>query len=192
MINLIPWRDIERKKAQFTFCLVQVSIVLLSIVLLSLTHCIIQHRIKKQNQHLTQLHAQLSNATHLVSQAKKLQDEKNRLTKEIHYFHQVHQNSTNSVLFLSELTRTTPQNIYLTNIVQKSNLIHITGYADNSTLISTFVQNLNKTNNVQQVVLSHIKQDEKIKSHHFVLQITLHQYTLLGEEHAHEMARNNL
>ena len=120
-----------------------------------------------------------------MQQAEQLQNEQDRLIKAAYDFHQPFKNSQNSILFLSELTQVIPQGIYLTQILKKTNLIYLTGYADNNKPISIFSNKVNKISLVQQVTLSHIKQDKKNPSYHFVLQITLHQDNQSGETYAH-------
>src|ERR1700676_2911663 len=140
-INLLPWREQERKVRRREFMVAAGGAVIASIVLLGVGKL---------------LYAGWTEAQ--IADIQDLENRKQRLVARMEIIEKLQRKRPEIVHLFDEIVKTVPEGIYLTTIKQTGNKLEIHGIAQSSTRVSTFMRNIDSSvwmdNPVLQVVES--------------------------------------
>ena len=155
-INLLPWRDQERKVRRREFG-VAAGAAVFAAVIFALGGKLVYSswtdlQIEKNNllkKEIVKLDAQ-------IADIQDLENRKQRLVARMEIIEKLQRKRPEIVHQFDELVRTVPDGIYLTAIKQTGNKLEIKGVAQSSTRVSTFMRNIDASvwmdNPVLQVV----------------------------------------
>lgn len=144
-INLLPWRDLERKRKRQEFMTATgVALVLAALVgfVTRLQYDSMIEGQQERNQvlkgHITQLDQQIVEILDLEKQKQRLQDR-------IQVIEQLQRSRPEVVHLFDQMARLLPDGVYLTTVKQTGNRIQIKGVAESSTRVSTFMRNIDSS-----------------------------------------------
>lgn len=155
-INLLPWREHERRRKKIRFSSSLVTTVILALIAIIILHIfyrgLITHQ-KHRNQYLQSIidHEQLS-ITKINEQKKQL----SLIKDELKFIINLKENSYDAVRILDELSKVVPEGVSFMSIVRENQNIVIIGRSKSDLQVTQFMENLTKSKIFQQPVLTTI------------------------------------
>jgi type IV pilus assembly protein PilN len=144
-INLLPWREAERKRkrqefgAAFALALVVAAVIALGVRMQMQSTIDEQHA---RNQYLKDEIAALDKQ---ITEILDLEQKKARLLARMQVIEQLERSRPEIVHVFDQLVKTTPDGIYLTSIKQTDRRIQIKGIAQSSTRVASYMRNIDSS-----------------------------------------------
>src|SRR5260221_4233180 len=158
-INLLPWREQERKvrRREFMVALGAAAIIGVVCVLFG-KYVLYASWIDSQNAKNNLLKKKIVKLDAQIADIQDLENRKQRLVARMEIIEKLQRKRPEIVHLFDEIVKTVPDGIYLTTIKQTGNKLEIHGVAQSSTRVSTFMRNIDSSvwmdNPVLQVVES--------------------------------------
>ena len=141
-INLLPWREAERKRKrqEFILSLVAAAATAGLAMLLGYWHmtAAIQHQ-EERNDLLTREIAELDKQ---IEEINGLDAQKQRLLARMEIIETLQRSRPEIVHVFDEIVRVLPEGVYLTYLKQTGSKFELRGIAQSSTRVSTFMRNI--------------------------------------------------
>ncbi|HIP52505.1 MAG TPA: pilus assembly protein PilN [Chromatiales bacterium] len=172
-INLLPWRELERKKRQREFGFVVAGAVVLTLLAGVYSHIHINGLIEAQNRRNTFLRNEIQALDKKISEIKELEKVKANLLARMEIIQQLQVSRPQIVHLFDEIVNTLPDGVYLTRIEQKGDLITIKGRAQSNARVSAYMRNIEKSEWLNRPTLKVIENKEQTQTglSHFTLQV---------------------
>src|SRR5271156_5460032 len=158
-INLLPWREQERKvrRREFLGALAGAAIIGVICVLFG-KFVLYASWIDSQNGKNNLLKKEIVKLDAQIADIQDLENRKQRLVARMEIIEKLQRKRPEIVHLFDEIVKTVPEGVYLTGIKQNGNKLEIRGVAQSSTRVSTFMRNIDSSvwmdNPVLQVVES--------------------------------------
>src|SRR6266478_5228402 len=158
-INLLPWREQERKvrRREFMVALSAAAIIGVVCVLFG-KYVLYASWIDSQNAKNNLLKKEIVKLDAQIADIQDLENRKQRLVARMEIIEKLQRKRPEIVHLFDEIVKTVPDGIYLTTIKETGNKLEIHGVAQSSTRVSTFMRNIDSSvwmdNPVLQVVES--------------------------------------
>ncbi|GGP23603.1 PilN domain-containing protein [Silvimonas iriomotensis] len=156
-INLLPHRE-EARKARHNRYMAMLGIAFAAAAaVVALGYFYYQSRIDTQNernQFLAQENAKLDQQ---IAEIDKLKQEKQQLLDRKKVVERLQANRSEDVKMLDQLTRQTPEGIYLKYVKQNDMTLNLNGYAQSNARVSTYMRNLADSPVFEQPTLIEVK-----------------------------------
>jgi len=141
-INLLPWRDAERKRKRQEFYLSMGAAVATAALVTLLgrwqMNAAIAHQ-QERNQILSEEIAQLDKQ---IQEILGLENQKRKLLARMEIIETLQRSRPEIVHVFDEIVRTLPEGVYLTYLKQSGSRIEMRGVAQSSTRVSAFMRNI--------------------------------------------------
>jgi type IV pilus assembly protein PilN len=144
-INLLPWREQERKVRRREFMIAAGGAIIASVVLIGVGKLLYagwtDAQIAKNNilkKEIVKLDAQ-------IADIQDLETRKQRLVARMEIIERLQRKRPEIVHLFDEIVKTVPEGVYLTQIKQTGNKLEIHGVAQSSTRVSTFMRNIDSS-----------------------------------------------
>jgi type IV pilus assembly protein PilN len=144
-INLLPWRDAERKRKRQEFGVGAFTALLLAAVIAFAVKWQMQSAIDNQNARNQYLKDQIVDLDKQIAEIVALEDQKRRLRARIEVIEQLERSRPEIVHLFDQLVRTTPDGIYLSSIKQAERKIELKGLAQSSTRVASYMRNIDSS-----------------------------------------------
>jgi type IV pilus assembly protein PilN len=141
-INLLPWREAERKRKRQEFGVAAVLALAVAGLIALGVRMQMQSAVDDQrarNQYLTQEIAALDKQ---ITEILDLEQQKERLLARMQVIEQLERSRPEIVHIFDQLVKTTPDGIHLTSVKQTNRRIQIKGMAQSSTRVASYMRNL--------------------------------------------------
>jgi type IV pilus assembly protein PilN len=139
-INLLPWREEERKKRQRDFGVALAGGVIGAVAVVLLTMLAFGQMISNQesrNQRLTNEIAELQKS---ITEIDGLERQKERLLARMEIIEQLQKSRPEIVHLFDEVARQMPEGVYLTGMKQQGSRVEVRGVAQSSTRVSALMR----------------------------------------------------
>jgi type IV pilus assembly protein PilN len=157
-INLLPWREQERKIRRREFMVAAGGAVFASIIFILGGKLLYSSWTDAQNEKNNLLKKEIVKLDAQIADIQDLENRKQRLVARMEIIEKLQRKRPEIVHLFDEIVKTVPDGIYLTAIKQTGNRLEIHGVAQSSTRVSTFMRNIDSSvwmdNPVLQVVES--------------------------------------
>lgn len=141
-INLLPWREVERKRKRQEFGVAAGAALLLAV----LTGFVLRWQygsiIDDQNERNQYLKDEIVQVDKQIVEILDLEQQKQRLQSRIQVIEQLQRSRPEVVHLFDQMVRLLPDGVYLTAIKQTDKRIQIKGVAESSTRVSAFMRNI--------------------------------------------------
>jgi type IV pilus assembly protein PilN len=141
-INLLPWRDVERKRKRQEFGVAAGAAVLLAI----LTGFVLRWQygsiIDNQNERNQYLKGEIALVDKQIVEILDLEQRKQNLQARIQVIEQLQRSRPEVVHLFDQMVRLLPDGVYLTSVKQTDRRIQIKGVAESSTRVSALMRNI--------------------------------------------------
>jgi type IV pilus assembly protein PilN len=142
-INLLPWREIKRKKNKRIFLISLLVSALISICAIFLVQWYYSMAMTEQKQRNAFLNAALVTYDQKIKKIQKIKILKKNLTKRMNMIGQLQKERPIVVYIFDVLNDILPAGVYVTEISKNSNVLQLTGKADSNNQISKFMRSIN-------------------------------------------------
>jgi len=141
-INLLPWRDLERKRKRQEFMFAAVGAMVVALLVGLLLRFQYDAQINHQNERNQYLQSQIEILDHQIAEILDLEQQRKRLSDRIEVIQKLQSSRPEAVHLFDQLVRILPDGIYLTSVKQTDRRIQIKGVAESSTRVSAFMRNI--------------------------------------------------
>jgi len=141
-INLLPWRDLERKRKRQEFMFSAVGAIVVALLVGLLLRFQYDAQISHQNDRNQYLQSQIEVLDHQIAEILDLEQQRKRLSDRIEVIQKLQSSRPEAVHLFDQLVRLLPDGIYLTSVKQTDRRIQIKGVAESSTRVSAFMRNI--------------------------------------------------
>jgi type IV pilus assembly protein PilN len=141
-INLLPWREAERKKRQRDFGVAAGGAVVAAIAVVMATVFAYSNMISNQqarNQRLTNEIVELEKS---ITEIDGLERQKERLLARMEIIEELQKSRPEIVHLFDELVRQLPEGVYLTGMKQTGARVEVRGVAQSSTRVSALMRQI--------------------------------------------------
>jgi type IV pilus assembly protein PilN len=144
-INLLPWREQERKVRRREFMVAAGGAVIASIVLIGVGKLLYTGWTDSQIEKNNILRKEIAKVDAQIADIQDLQNRKQRLLARMEIIEKLQRKRPEIVHLFDEIVKTVPEGVYLTGIKQTGNKLEIHGVAQSSTRVSTFMRNIDSS-----------------------------------------------
>ena len=141
-INLLPWREAERKRRQREFLFMAVAgLVVTALVALAL-HMHMEQLISAQQARNDFLQEEISHLNRQIKEIQELEKTKANLLTRMNVIQQLQQSRPEVVHLFDELVIAIPEGVFLTNLKQTGKRVVVEGRAQSNARVSAFMRNI--------------------------------------------------
>lgn len=141
-INLLPWRDLERKRKRQEFLIAAGGAVVVALLVGVAVRFNYDARIDHQTQKNQYLEGQIEILNQQIAEILDLEQQRKRLKDRIDVIQKLQSSRPEAVHLFDQLVRLLPDGVYLTAVKQIDRRIQIKGIAESSTRVSAFMRNI--------------------------------------------------
>ena len=141
-INLVPWREAERKQRRQEFGVGAVGALVLAGAITFAVNLQMNSAIEYQNGRNQYLKDEISKLDKQIAEILDLEQQKQRLLARMQVIEQLERSRAEVVHLFDQIVKTLPDGIYLTQIKQNDRKIQIQGVTQSSTRVSNYMRNL--------------------------------------------------
>lgn len=141
-INLLPWREVERKRRQQEFGLMVLTGVVISVLLLIAAHMQIESQINAQIQRNAFLQKEIDIVERQITEIRDLDKTKASLLARMNIIQELQSSRPQIVHLFDEVVSTLPDGVFLDKIIQKGAQVEMEGQAQSNARVSSFMRNI--------------------------------------------------
>lgn len=141
-INLIPWREAERKRKRHEFGVGVLGAVVAAGAIAFLVSLQMGAAIDDQNERNQYLKDEIAQLDKQITEILALEQQKERLRARIQVIEQLERSRPEIVHVFDQLVRTIPDGIHLTSLKQTDRRIQLRGLAQSSTRVASYMRNI--------------------------------------------------
>lgn len=144
-INLLPWREEQRKERQKLFLISVAGAVVLGLGVIAATNFVYSGRIDYQRDRNGLLSAEIKKLDERIKDIDGIERQKERLLARMEVIEELQRSRPEVVHLFDELTRTVPDGVHLESVTQSGRSIRLSGVAQSSTRVSSYMRNVNES-----------------------------------------------
>ena len=141
-INLIPWREAERKRKRQEFGVGVLGAFIAAAVITFLVNLQMNAAIDNQNEKNQYLNDEIAKLDKQITEILALEEEKRRLKARIDVIEKLELSRPEIVHLFDQLVRTIPDGVNLTNLKQNDRKLTLKGLAQSSTRVASYMRNI--------------------------------------------------
>lgn len=141
-INLLPWREWERKRKQREFAGMAAAGALLAAIVVVIAHVQMENTISNQEERNRFLEAEIKTLDQRIAKIKDLESTKSKLLARMNVIQELQTNRPVSVHLMDELVRTLPDGVHLKKLTQKDSELTMEGVAQSNARVSAYMRNI--------------------------------------------------
>jgi type IV pilus assembly protein PilN len=141
-INLLPWREAERKRRKRELAIAAGIALGLSAVAALLVHLQIEAWIGDQEARNRFITDQISQLDRQIKEIKSLEETKANLLARMNIIQQLQESRPEVVRLIDELVNTIPEGVFLTKLEQTGRNVVLEGRAQSNARVSAFMRNV--------------------------------------------------
>src|SRR6267154_4129891 len=141
-INLLPWREDERKERKVAFTVALGVSALAAGVVTFAVYLMFGSMIDAQERRNEQLRAEIKNVDKQIEEINNLESAKQKFIARMEIIEQLQRSRPEIVHVFDEIVKTLPDGVYLTAVKQNASKLKFEGVAQSSTRVSSFMRNI--------------------------------------------------
>ncbi len=141
-INLLPWREWERKRKQREFAGMAAAGAILAVFGVIIGHFQMEGMISAQEERNNFLLSEIKTLESRIEKIKDLESTKDKLLARMNVIQELQSNRPLSVHLMDELVRTLPDGVYLNKFTQKGPGLTMDGVAQSNARVSAYMRNI--------------------------------------------------
>lgn len=142
LINLLPHRDLARKKLKESFQISMFSSVLVGLLIAALIYWWFQQRIADQQNRNAYVQSEIAVLNQQIKEIEGLEGEITALRERQKAVEDLQSNRNLPVYLLAELVRQLPEGVYITSLKQSGLSVEVKGVAQSNERVSEVLRNL--------------------------------------------------
>jgi len=141
-INLLPWRDAQRKERKLAFTVALGVSALAAGVTAFAVYLAFGSMIEAQEARNERLRTEIKAVDKQIEEINNLESAKQKFIARMTIIEQLQRSRPEIVHVFDEIVRTLPDGVYLTGVKQNSSKLRFDGIAQSSTRVSSFMRNI--------------------------------------------------
>jgi len=141
-INLLPWREQQRKERKLAFFVALGGAALAALVVAFTGYLMFKSMISAQEQRNDRLRLEIKTVDRQIEEINDLEAQKQRFVARMQVIEKLQRSRSEVVHLFDEITKTMPDGTYLTAFTQDARKLKFEGVAQSSTRVSTFLRNI--------------------------------------------------
>ena len=176
-INLLPWREEQRKERQRKFLLTLGMAFVAAVVVVLVWNTFESNRISVQNSRNQTLQAEIRSMDQKISEIERLEVIRNDLLERKRVIESLQSQRSATVMMLDELVLTTPVGVTLQSLRQQANVVTLSGTTQSNARISAYLQGLEGsglfTKPILQIIQAGRERDQSVEPYDFSIRVTI-------------------
>lgn len=174
-INLLPHRQLRRAQQQRLFAVLAVVVAGLGLAAVVIGQVQLINAKSTQDRRNTFLRAEITKLDKQIAEIKLLRDKTQDLLSRKNVVESLQGNRTEAVRLFDELARRLPDGLYLKSIKQSGDSLTLSGYAQSSARVSSYMRALDETSLFQDPALVEVKaaQVGKLRVNEFSMNVKI-------------------
>lgn len=156
-INLLPHRELRRARQQRLFAFIAVAVVALGLAVVAGGQVLIMNAKSGQDARNAFLQQEITKLDAQIAEIRQLKEKTQDLLARKDVVESLQSNRGESVRLFDELVRRVPDGLYLKSVKQTGDTVALSGYAQSSARVSTFMRALDGTELFAEPVLVEVK-----------------------------------
>lgn len=144
-INLLPWREGQRRDRKLAFLVALGVAALASFVASFAAYLLYGSMIEAQQRRNDQLRAEIRTLDKQIEEINDLETAKQRFIARMDIIEKLQRSRPEIVHVFDEIVRTLPEGVYLTAVKQNGSALKFEGVAQSSTRVSSFMRNIDSS-----------------------------------------------
>ncbi len=141
-INLLPWREWERKRKQREFTGMVAAGAIFAAIAVIIGHVQMENMISNQEGRNLYLEGEIKSLDDRIVKIKDLESTKAKLLARMNVIQELQSNRPLSVHLMDEMVRTLPDGVYLSKVTQKGADLTLEGVAQSNARVSAYMRNI--------------------------------------------------
>lgn len=163
-INLLPWREAERKRKIREFIIYAVGGLTVALIIALLVHIQVENQIEYQGKRNDFLQTEIASLDKKIKEIQDLEKTKASLIARMNVIQQLQQSRPEIVHLFDEFVGTLPEGVVLTEIVQVGQELKVAGRAQSNARVSSYMRNIDSSPWIGKADLKKIEQQDKKKA----------------------------
>ena len=167
-INLLPWREMQRKEQDRQLLSIAVGAWILMGVVIFYAHVHVSSLIENQNRRNDFLNQEIAKVDKEIKEIAALKKQRAALIARMNVIYELQSNRTQVVHLFDELARKLPEGIYFSSLKHTGNNIALQGMAQSNARVSALMRNLASsdwfTNPELEVITSKAAGSDRVSS----------------------------
>jgi type IV pilus assembly protein PilN len=160
-INLLPWREAERKRRQRELAAIAASAVALTLLIGLALHLRVEGLISDQQERNRFLEREISQLDTQIKEIQDLEKTKENLLARMHVIQQLQESRPEVVHLFDELVTGIPEGVFLTKITQTGRAVVLEGRAQSNARVSAFMRSIEASKWIGKPLLMLIETSDK-------------------------------
>ena len=190
-INLLPWREAQRKERKLAFLVALGIAALAAGVTAFAAYLLYGSMIEGQQRRNNELRVAIKKLDKEIEEINSLETAKQKFIARMEIIEKLQRSRPEIVHVFDEIVRTLPEGVYLTAVKQNGMRLKFEGIAQSSTRVSTFMRNLDGSQWLRNPELQ-VVQTTKGSGPGSSFTLTADQVTTAGGEDADSKAKGKL
>jgi type IV pilus assembly protein PilN len=141
-INLLPWREAERKQKRQEFTAGIIGAVVIALLLGLIVNWRFEAAIDAQNERNQLLSDTIKEVDKQIAEVLDLEQKEQRLLARMDVIEQLQRSRPEVVRLFDQIVRIVPDGVYITSLSQTGTQIKMRGVAQSSTRVAAFMRNI--------------------------------------------------
>ena len=141
-INLLPWRDQQRKERKLAFFVALGGAAFGALVAAFAGYLLFKSMIGSQQQRNERMRAEIKVVDRQIEEINDLETQKQRFIARMQVIEKLQRSRSEVVHMFDEVAKTMPDGTYLTSFKEDGKKLKFEGVAQSSTRVSTFMRNI--------------------------------------------------
>jgi type IV pilus assembly protein PilN len=141
-INLLPWRDQQRKERKLAFFVSLGGAAFGALVAAFAGYLLFKSMISSQEQRNERLRTEIKTVDRQIEEINDLETQKQRFIARMQVIEKLQRSRSEVVHLFDEIAKTMPDGTYLTSFKEDCKKLKFEGVAQSSTRVSTFMRNI--------------------------------------------------
>ena len=160
-INLLPWRDEERKERKLKF-LVSLGVAALgALVVTGVGYMLMDSMVSAQEARNARLDEEIAVLDRQIEKINSLEADKARFISRMEVIEKLQRSRPEIVHIFDEISKQIPDGVYLTGMTQSGTRLKFEGVAQSSTRVSTFMRNIDGSSYLKNPELDIVQTKDK-------------------------------
>lgn len=181
-INLLPWREAERKKRQQEFGLMILAGAVISVIGVVGIHMQIDSEINAQAQRNGYLQGEIDRVDQQIAEIRDLGKTKASLLARMNIIQELQSSRPQIVHLFDEIVSTLPDGVFLDKISQGGDNVELAGKAQSNARVSSFMRNIESSDWLGSPRLDFIESKEATGTGLSQFKLTARQISQVGED----------
>lgn len=181
-INLLPWREAERKRRQQEFGMMVLFGVLMTGLAIFGIHMQFGSMIEAQNQRNNFLSREIEKVEQQIREIRELDRTKQNLLARMNVIQELQSSRPQIVHLFDEVVSIMPEGVYLTSVKQNGNKVAFEGQAQSNARVSSMMRSIDDSEWLSNPTLDFIQSKEKTGTGYSHFKLSAMQVAQSGEE----------